>query len=131
MKPSWRDHATILFAFTAVFLCGYGIGHLVGARRSESGPSRTAHDAPAWERQTLQALKTSLNLRPEQVPAVEKELTLTAQAIAESHQEVILDYHHHLDRLYQRLIEILDEEQCDRLRVEKKALEKQIEVLQN
>jgi hypothetical protein len=64
MKATWRDYATILMAFAAVFLCGYGIGHLVGERRGAHHPA--GHSGTAWELETLQSLEHSLDLRPEQ-----------------------------------------------------------------
>jgi hypothetical protein len=129
MKTTWHNVGTILMAFAAVFLCGYGIGHLVGERRTPSDPGPPPSSSPAWEQQTLETLQASLDLRPEQIAQVEKELSATAQDISKSHQAVLLDYHRHIDRLYERLIKILDEEQAARLRHEKKGLEKQIETL--
>ena len=129
MNTTRHNVGTILMAFAAVFLCGYGIGHLVGERPNPSttGPPQAA--SPAWEQQTLETLRASLDLRPEQITQVENELSATAQDISESHQAVLLDYHRHIDQLYERLIKILDEEQGARLRNEKIGLEKQIKTL--
>ena len=129
MKPTWRDYATILMAFTAVFLCGYGIGHLVGERKAPPAPIIDPGAAPAWKQETLQTLQQSLALRPEQAARVEQELTVTAQAIDQSNRDVVLDYHRHLDDLYKRLIALLDEEQAQKLREEKKDLEERIRLL--
>lgn len=126
MKHSWRDYSTIIMAFAAVFLCGYGIGHLVGERRAPPDRDFRPSESQAWERETLQSLQASLNLRPEQTSVVEAELANAARAIRESHDAVLLDYHRHLDRLYQRLIEVLDEEQAAHLRAEKNSLENRI-----
>ncbi|NIP96733.1 MAG: hypothetical protein GWO24_26175, partial [Akkermansiaceae bacterium] len=83
----------------------------------------------SWEGETLQTLTESLELRPDQARAVEAELSRTAHAIRESHDAVLLDYHRHILRLYESLIEIVDEEQASRLRAEKKSLENQIQQL--
>jgi hypothetical protein len=129
MKTTWHNVGTIVMAFAAVFLCGYGIGHLVGERSAPVGRAAPSASDPAWERQTLQTLHASLDLRPEQAAEVEKAISATAREISNSHRAVLLDYHRHIDRLYDRLIEILDEEQAARLRTEKKTLEKQIKML--
>jgi hypothetical protein len=129
MKPAWRDYAIILMGFAAVFLCGYGVGHLVGERHRPSPPSVESGATPAWERDTLLTLKERLKLRPEQVVLVQGELSLTAQAIGQSHDRALLDYHRHIDRLYGRLIELLDETQARDLGKEKKALEGKIRML--
>jgi hypothetical protein len=129
MKTTWHNVGTILMAFAAVFFCGYGIGHLVGERPNPSTTGPPPASSPAWEQQTLETLQASLDLRPEQIAQVEKELSTTAQDISESHQTVLLDYHRHIDQLYERLIKILDEEQGARLRNEKIGLEKQIKIL--
>lgn len=126
MKPTWRDYATILMAFAAVFLCGYGIGHLVGERRVASPP--LIPPIP-WESRTMTSLRDFLDLRDDQVPAVEQELARTAGQIRTSHQDVLIDYHRHLDELYDRLIALLDEEQASRLRAEKNSLEERIKTL--
>lgn len=129
MKTTWHNVGTILMAFAAVFLCGYGIGHLVGAHSHRSGTESPPVVSPAWEQQTLEALRVSLDLRPEQVARVENELSATARNINESRQSVLLEYHRHINTLYERLIEILDEEQSARLRNEKIGLEKEIKRL--
>ena len=131
MKASWRDKAIILMAFAAVFLCGYGIGHLVGERRTSAASQPGLADTPAWQQETLLTLQEKLNLRPEQVTLVEKELSHTAKDIADSYHAVLLDYHRHIDRLYGRLIDVLDEKQAGRLRAEKKVLERTIELWPN
>ena len=131
MKPNWRDYATILMAFAAVFLCGYGIGHLVGERKAPPHSSSNSETTPAWEQEILQNLRQSLDLRPAQAAQVEQELSLTARQISQSHDAVLLDYLRHIDQLYGRLIDLLDEEQARRLREEKKTLEKKIEILSN
>lgn len=125
MKTSWRDYCTILMAFTAVFLCGYGIGHLVCKRNNPPPPIEES----VWEQDTLDTLREALELRDEQTAAVEEAIAKTAEAIEQSNRDVLLEYHRHVDDLYARLIEIVDDEQAVRLRKEKKTLEKQIQLL--
>lgn len=127
MKITWRDKSTILMAFAAVFLCGYGVGHIV--RDRQIPPPHAAHERPAWQEETLQSLKETLSLRPEQIPLVERELAQAAKAIDLGHQGVVLEDHRHLLRLYEKLMELLDEDQGALLLEEKNALDMRINVL--
>lgn len=130
MKPKRSDYLTVLMAFAAVFLCGYGIGHLVGERKAPPPlPAPPTTTSPAWEQETLLTLQDSLALRPDQLGAVESELAKTAQSIRSSHDGAVLEYHQHILLLYERLIHFLDESQSARLRAEKNTLEKQINFL--
>ena len=129
MKMTWRDSATIILAFAAVFLCGYGIGHLVGERRLQPQRPGQGDSPPAWQQETLLSLQDSLQLRPDQVARVEHELALTAKAIGGSRHDVLLEYHRHILNLYERLIGLLDKEQATILLKEKKLLEKRIGML--
>lgn len=125
MKASLKDHLTILMAFAAVFLCGYGIGHLVGARQPT--PAITSAD---WEVESLSLLKHALELDPREKAIVEEEITATAAEIRNSRQKTILAYHHHLNDLYDRLISRLGEANAARLKAEKSEIEKQIRKLE-
>ena len=128
MKPSIRDHLTILMAFAAVFLCGYGIGHLVGERKgATTGVGSAPPSPPAWQQHALQSMRQSLALRPDQEAPVQAELEKTAAAIRDSSDEVVLEYLQHLDRLYARLLGLLDDEQARHLQREKESLEKEIQ----
>ena len=128
MKTSMRDKATILMAFAAVFLCGYGIGQIMRDRQIQRAPSGPVSSTTvAWERETLVLLKDTLELRPDQLGQVERELSKTAAEIDQSHHAVLLDYHRHLTKLYERLIDLLDESQAARLREEKSLLDEHIE----
>jgi hypothetical protein len=129
MKMTWRDSSTIILAFAAVFLSGYGIGHLVAERRLAPQASQRADNPPKWQKETLDSLQVSLQLRPDQMPLVENELSLTAKAITGSHDTAVLEYHQHLLRLYEKLIRSLDKQQAEKLRGEKKGLENKIRTM--
>jgi len=118
MKASLRDHLTILMAFAAVFLCGFGIGNLLAKRQIPA-----AAVDPSWESVSLSALTASLELDPTESQQLEEELALTAAQIEQTRAAALLSYHQHLDDLYGRLIEKLDEPQASRLRREKIELE--------
>ena len=127
MKLTWRDSATIILAFAAVFLCGYGIGHLVGERRIPTREFGARDNPPQWQQDTLDSLQDSLQLRPDQMPIVEHELSAAAAAIAGSRHQALLEYHQHILGLYERLIGLLDQQQGLKLLEEKKMLEREIQ----
>ena len=130
MKQTWKDIATIILAFAAVFMCGYGIGHMVGERQAPPRSSTTPGDGDTkWEEETLRSLKETLKLRPEQIDIVESQLSRTAKAIRDSRDEVVLEYHQHIAKLYDNLIEVLDPDQASQLRGELKSLDKRIKML--
>ena len=81
------------------------------------------------QKETLDSLRVSLQLRPDQMPLVENELSLTAQAITKSHDTTVLEYHQHLLRLYEKLIRSLDKQQAEKLKGEKKVLENKIRTM--
>jgi len=121
MKASLRDHLTILMAFAAVFLCGFGIGNLLAKRQIPAVAVK-----PSWETVSLNALTASLELDPTEARQLEEELALTAAQIEQTRAAALLSYHRHLDDLYGRLIEKLGEPRASRLRLEKNELEKAI-----
>jgi hypothetical protein len=125
MKPTLRDYLTILCAILTVFLCGFGVGHLVAAK-----PAPAAADIPpAWEEKSLAILVTSLGLAGDDKRAAEAEIHTTAAAIRRERERTLLSYHEHLSSLYGRLIEQLGEPHATRLREEKRALDARIETL--
>jgi hypothetical protein len=123
MKANLRDHLGIFLALAAIFLCGFGIGQLVAKR-----PAAAAQPV-AWEIESLSLLRDSLALSAEETSIVEREIAVTAGEIRARRNETLLDYHHHLDQLYSRLIAQLGETQAARLRAEKKHLEEAIREL--
>lgn len=128
MKPQIRDYLTVLMAFVAVFLCGYGVGHLVGERKTPGPPRHPpAESPPVWQQRTFESIKGALDLSPKQEQIVAEELATTATQIRQSSDAAMLDYHRHIRDLYGRLIDRLDPAQADQLRREKILLEREIE----
>jgi uncharacterized protein YdcH (DUF465 family) len=128
MKASLRDHLTILMAFAAVFLCGFGIGNLLAKRQVSA---LAVANEPSWESISLSNLTAALELDQNEARQVEEELALTAARIEESRFAALLSYHQHLDDLYGRLIANLDEPRASRLRQEKIELENAIRNMKN
>lgn len=127
MKSTTRDYLTVAAAFLAVFLCGYGVGHLVCEWRAQTGS--VPPEASRWEDQALDSMQRSLSLRPEQLPAIRKQLESAAAAIQDSHDAVLVEDLRHILRLYEQLIPLLDDEQARKLDAERFELEKRIKTL--
>lgn len=125
MKPSSRDYLVIFMALSAVLLCGYGIGHIVGQRKSHT---TWESSSPVWRDQTLAKIQQNLSLTPAQVPRVEAELAKTDLAIRHSNDLILLEHLRHIDKLYEQLINQLDASQAKRLKNEKKSLEAEIQM---
>ena len=125
VKPTLRDHLTILFALLTVFACGFGAGHLSGKKAIKGKPEANAH----WEAETLSLLKTSLDLDPRELDLVTTEIQRTATEIRLKREETILIYHERISELYGRLIEQLGDANASRLKEEKRALDEKIQSL--
>ena len=114
MKPKLRDYLTILMALVAIFLSGYGLGHLIGEKKGRKlAPStipliQNSEDSTRpWEKRTLDRLQQTLSLNAEQEAAVEKEIAFISKQINKSRNEtlrkhflILLDLH---DRIHPHL----------------------------
>ena len=116
MRPTLRDHVTILLALLTVFACGFGVGHLSGKKQAKPRPEMSRQ----WEEETLSLLKQSLKLDPEEHRVVESEIQRTAARIRLEREETILIYHERISELYDRLIAQLGKESASRLKEEKR-----------
>ncbi len=125
MKPTLREHATILLALLTVFACGFGVGHLSGKKQAKPRPEMSRQ----WEEETLSVLKQSLDLDPGELETVESEIQRTATDIRRKREETILIYHERISELYERLISQLGEENAAKLKEEKRTLDERIEAL--
>ncbi len=126
MKASLKDYLTIVMAFAAIFLAGYGIGHIVGGRNVAAAP-----EPRPWEEQSLSLLQRTLELDEAETAAAEREIAATSAKIRASRHQAVLEYHRHLDDLYGRLIPQLGGRNAERLSREKRELERQIEILES
>lgn len=118
MKPRLKDYLTIGMALLAIFLCGYGIGFLLGEKKGRQTSQNTTIQSPAskegkdvWIKKTLGRFDQRLKLTPDQKTAVTPEIERTYDAIHKSKQEAILEYSMHLLELHSQLIPHLDETQ--------------------
>ena len=124
MKSTFKDYLSIALALLAIFLCGYGIGFLVGERRGKGAPSPTPPPAAAspsdprivdwenWERSTCRVIENSVgNLSPEQQQAIRREVSETASRIKKARQSGRRE----ITNLHERLKEHLTPEQQQKL----------------
>lgn len=125
MKPSFRDHAVILFALVTVFVCGFAAGHIQGKKTTPPKPEVSVH----WEEETLSLLKRSLELAPQEQVTVEREIQRAATRIRLTRDETILSYHEQISELYGRLIEELDGPNAAKLKKEKQSLDGKIQAI--
>ncbi len=62
MKPKLRDYLTIIFALLVIFICGCGVGFLIGekeGRQETETPTAigSEHDSDTWQKQTMESLR--------------------------------------------------------------------------
>ncbi|MBC8148158.1 hypothetical protein OAF33_01610 [bacterium] len=118
MKPKLRDYLTILMALVAIFLSGYGLGHLIGEKKGRKlAPStipliQNSEDSTRpWEKRTLERLQKTLSLNAEQEAAVEKEIAFISTQINKSRNETLRKYFLSLLDLHDRIRPHLTSEQ--------------------
>tara|TARA_Y100001956_G_scaffold71163_1_gene75699 strand:- start:94 stop:477 length:384 start_codon:yes stop_codon:yes gene_type:complete len=113
MKPTAKDYLSIALALLAIFLCGYGIGFLLGERkgqRNQAPPSAPSSQQPrtfdwdSWQRTTIQSIEDSIDdLSPEQRQAIRHEVSETAKRIMEARQSGRREFQNLDKRLKQHL----------------------------
>ena len=134
MKPSLRDYLTITMALLAIFLCGYGVGFLLGEKngREQSAPFTLAgnsdQNASDWEGRTLKRLSSLLELSEDQKKSVADEVQLTSGSIQQSREKTVEDYYRHLLNLHDRLLPHLNEEQQGKIKKDRKSLQLAIDL---
>lgn len=118
MKPKLRDYLTILMALVAIFLSGYGLGHLIGEKKGRKlAPSTipliqgSEDSTRPWEKRTLERLQQTLSLNAEQEAAVEKEIAFISAQINKSRNETLRKYFLSLLDLHDRIRPHLTSEQ--------------------
>lgn len=134
MKPSLRDYLTITMALLAIFLCGYGVGFLLGEKngREQSSPFTLAgnsdQNANDWEGRTLKRLSALLELSEDQKKNVAYEVGLTSGGIQQSREKTVEDYYRHLLDLHDRLLPHLNDDQQEKIKKDRKSLQLAIDL---
>ena len=77
MKPKLRDYLPILFALLVIFLCGSGLGFLIGEKKGRQEAVSpvaiaSANRDDSWEKRTIERLNTLLTLTDEQRAKIEQ-----------------------------------------------------------
>ena len=117
MKPTFKHYLSIAFALLAIFLCGYGIGFLLGERKGSqpqsasqtkvsSSPSSSSSDFDwaTWERSTGQVIEKAIpDLTPEQMQAIRLEIAKTSERIRAARQSGRKEFRELNERLRQHL----------------------------
>ena len=115
MKPTFKHYLSIAFALLAIFLCGYGIGFLLGERKGSqpqsapqtkesSSPSSRDFDWATWERSTGQVIENAIrDLTPEQMQAIRLEIAKTSERIRAARQSGRKEFRDLNERLRQHL----------------------------
>ncbi|MEN8849306.1 MAG: hypothetical protein ABF377_14700 [Akkermansiaceae bacterium] len=134
MKPSLREYLTILMALLVIFLCGYGVGFLLGEKKGkqQAAPltlvAGTGENTSAWEESTLQRISNLLKLTEEQQRLVGTEVKVTSQKIQASRTQAFKDYYLHLLDLHERLLPHLTDEQQLKIKKDQKSLQRAIDL---
>lgn len=115
MKPTLKHYLSIAFALLAIFLCGYGIGFLLGERkgsqpqsasrpRMSGSPSSRDFDWPSWERSTLEVIENAIrDMTQKQMEAIRLEIATTSGRIRAARQAGRKEFRDLNERLRQHL----------------------------
>ena len=134
MKPTLRDYLTISMALLAIFLCGYGVGFLLGEKngREQSGSYTLANtsdeNAADWENRTFDRLNEFLALDEQQQESIRLEVQATSSKIQQSREETVEDYFLLVLELHDRLLPHLDAEQQEKIKKDRKSLQRAIDL---
>jgi len=114
-------------ALLAILGAGFGLGSLVANRRPVAEPAPPSVEVDKLETETLEALKKSLNLSPEQEAEVRPAVRSTARGVLDTRQQALLEYHRHMLRLHDEIAPGLTPDQQEILLKNRRLLEDTIE----
>lgn len=128
MKPRLRDYLIILFALVVIFLCGSGVGYLVGEKKGRAqSTTRSAPPAPetdTWSERTMTRLTRSLDLTAAQRTQVQEDVERAGQKIQASRNQAIGDYYRHLLQLHDDLLPHLKPAQQKKIKKDREKLQR-------
>ena len=133
MKPKLRDYLTIIFALLIIFVCGCGVGFLIGEKegRQETETANaigSEHDSGHWEKQTMESLGSRLDLSDDQREKVLSEIEATSLEIANNQESAIEDHYRAILALHDRLIPHLDPDQQEKIKKDRNKLQRTIDL---
>lgn len=128
MKSKTRDIVVILIAVAAIYGSGHGFGYIVGSKAGHATtPEIPETRARIWADATMESLRASLDLTPDQVDAIRSDVVETAGAIGATRQRALLEYHILLLRLHTSISPKLDASRQEVLRRSEEKLRGAIE----
>lgn len=128
MKSRARDTLIILLAVATIYGSGHGFGYIVGSRSVHTTDSDgMATETDQWADMTLASLRSALDLTPKQVEAIRGDVGETADAIGDTRERALLEYHMLLLRLHDRIAPKMDETGQGRLRASQEKLQWEID----
>lgn len=133
MKPTLRDYLTIFFALLVIFLCGSGVGFLVGEKKGrQESPSAVAippgNRDDSWEKRTMERLNGLLILTAEQRTKVEAEVKASSERILQSREDAVRNHYGTLLELHDRLLPHLNAAQQEKIKKDRKSLQQAIDL---
>ena len=131
MKPKLRDYLTIIFALLVIFICGCGVGFLIGeneGRQETETPTAigSEHDSDTWEKQTMESLESRLELSDQQREKILGEIQATSLEITSNKKTAIEDYYRVILALHDRLIPHLEPDQQEKIKKDRNKLQRTI-----
>ena len=133
MKPTLRDYLTIIFALLVIFICGCGVGFLIGekeGRQETETPTAigSEHDSDTWEKQTMESLGSRLELSDQQREKILGEIQATSLEITSNKKTAIEDYYRVILALHDRLIPHLEPAQQEKIKKDRNKLQRRIDL---
>lgn len=127
MKPKLRDYLTILAALIVIFLCGAGVGYLIGEKKGRAQSSSTilqnGDETGDWQERTLTRLSRDLDLSVEQRKSLEAEVQKTSRKIQTSRDQAIGGYYRHLLDLHDQILPHLNPAQQEKIKKDRESLQ--------
>jgi|GEM_PF-350066 len=129
MKPTLSIYLSILLALITIFVCGCGVGYILGKKSEQEQTTSfvladtSKEDAATWKDRTLQRLTRFLKLSDDQQSLTGQEVKTTSDAIQASRDHTVEDYYRHLLNLHLRLMPHLDKDQQKLLEKDRKSLQ--------
>lgn len=124
MNSRTRDLVLIATALIVILGCGFGLGHMVGARGVAPPPVVPVGNL---EQETLASLRRALGLTPEQEELIRGDLQAATRDVFDSRERTVLEYHLHMVRLHDRIAPKLDKKQQEILMKNRERLKLTIE----
>ena len=133
MKPKLRDYLIILFALLTIFVCGTGVGFLLGEKNAQKKMASSVVIPPAatntaWEERTSKRLAELLNLTGDQRLKVGTEVTAISEKIRSTREDAVKNHYQALLELHDRLLPHLTPDQQAIIKKDRESLQRAIDL---